>query len=262
MATVTYTSMRSTYQRRRPAPARLNHSVRRTYDLVRSSLHLLGPEDRLVEGELTDATLATRSTVRAALQLLAQEGLLIRGPKVGTTAVGSMVLPVGELLTLRDQGSVYGTDTKVIETTVMPAPAIVGKRLELPPGARVALSEILLLQDGTPLALTSSYVGLREEHLVEPDGIALDTIELLEQSLTVPLGDSETTVAAVASDAETASLLDIHEGAPVLWCEDLLCDVDGRPRALMQLRYRGDRVVFSATARVRRHVSGSVCDVP
>jgi GntR family transcriptional regulator len=252
MANVTHTSMRSAYQRRRPTPARLNHSVRRTYDLVRSSLRLLGPEERLVEGELTAATSATRSTVRAALQLLAQEGLLIRAPKVGTTAVGSMVLPVGELLTLRDQESVYGTSTKVLETTVMPAPAIVGKRLDLPLGAPVALSEILLLQDGTPLALTSSYVGLKEEHPVEQGGVALDTIELLEESLSVSLGESETTVAAVASDAETASLLDIHEGAPVLWCEDLLCDVDGRPRALMQLRYRGDRVIFSATARRRR----------
>jgi GntR family transcriptional regulator len=253
MANVTYPSMRSSYQRRRPAPARLNHSVRRTYDLVRSSLRLLGPEERLVEGELTNATLATRSTVRAALQLLAQEGLLIRGPKVGTTAVGSMVLPIDELLTLHDQGSVYGIQTKVLETTVMPAPAIVGKRLELQPGARVALSEVLLLQDGTPLALTSSYVGLREEHLVEPAGAPLDPIELLEQSLSVPLGESATTVAAVASDTETASLLDIHEGAPVLWCEDLLFDRDGRPRAIMQLRYRADRVVFSASAKVRRH---------
>jgi GntR family transcriptional regulator len=240
-------SMRTSYQRRRGTPVHLNKSVRRTYDMVRSSLHTLDPEARLVEDELTDALSASRATVRAALQLLAQQGLVTRSRKVGTTAVASMVLPVDEIMTVREQGSAFRLHSQVLETLVIPAPAMVQKRLRLPPGSWVAIMESLLLQDTTPLILSASYVGLRSDEHLHP-GSEADAIELLEEYLNVSLGETETILAAIECDVESAALLDIPEGSPILWLEDLLYDVDGLPRAICQMRYRGDRVVFSATA--------------
>jgi GntR family transcriptional regulator len=35
----------------------------------------------------------------------------------------------------------------------------------------------------------------------------------------------------------------------MFWLEDLIRDTAGRPRAIKQARYRGDRVAFSAVAR-------------
>jgi DNA-binding GntR family transcriptional regulator len=55
-------------------------------------------------------------------------------------------------------------------------------------------------------------------------------------------------VPALASDSQTAALLEVHEGEPILFLEDLLLDVDGCPRALSQIRYRGDRTSLSARA--------------
>src|SRR5438093_1605142 len=95
---------RALYQQRRPAPERSNNSLRRTYDLLRSSLHhSLAPGASLVEEELVQTLSSSRNTVRAALQLLAQEGLVSRGPKVGTMALGSIILPFNDLLDVGDK---------------------------------------------------------------------------------------------------------------------------------------------------------------
>src|SRR5258706_14397831 len=82
------------YQRQRNSPDRLNNSTRPTYDLLRSALVAMGRSVTLVEGELTDAMSASRSTVRAVLQQLAREGLVTREPKNGNPATGSLLLPI------------------------------------------------------------------------------------------------------------------------------------------------------------------------
>jgi GntR family transcriptional regulator len=169
------------------------------------------------------------------------------------SSVASMVLPVAEILTVREQGSAFRIHSQILKTMVIPAPALVQQRLQLPAGSWVAIMERLLLHEGTPVALSASYVGLRsDQHGLRQHGLseseAPDAIELLEECLNVSLGESETILAAIDCDAETAALLAISEGAPILWLEDLIYDVDGLPRVICQLRYRADRVMFSATA--------------
>jgi GntR family transcriptional regulator len=246
-------SSRALYERRRAKPSRTNNSIRRTYDLLRSSLPLLGSDARLVEEELVDALSASRNTVRAVLQLLAEQGLVTRGPKVGTLVSGSTVLPVDEVMTFPEfaEGCPTGTYGQVIESQVITAPPIVRQRLELPAGAEVLLTDGLVLEGTTPLAVSVCYLGLVPSEGLLATGQAPDAVALLEESLHVGLGTGSSVVAAVAADAQTAGLLGIADGAPILWCEDLLNDLDGRPRALSQLRFRGDRVTFTATTHRR-----------
>jgi len=240
---------RALYQQRRPAPERSNNSLRRTYDLLRSSLHpSLEPGASLVEEELVRTLSSSRNTVRAALQLLAQEGLVSRGPKVGTMAQGSILLPFNDLLDVSDKVA-YRMNTEVLEMSVMPAPSILLKWLHLPTGASVLLLEMLVLQDGEKVGLSVSYVGLTSDQQEELVGQPPDAIRFLEDILHVRIGEAETTVSTLAADAQTAALLDIAEGTPMLWLEDFLRDEEGAPLAVTQLRYRGDRVAFSAKAR-------------
>jgi GntR family transcriptional regulator len=241
---------RVVYQRRRDLPPRANNSLRRTYDLLRSSLHhSLEPGCLLVESELVQTLSSSRNTVRAALQLLAREGLVTRGPKIGTTVRGSTVLPLTDLLTVQDKALAYRMQTEGLGTTVIPVPELVRRWLRLPPGSSVAVIEGLVYQDDEPVGLSVSYVGLTAEQEHEVGQNTSDVIGLLEERLQISLGECETTVAALACDRETADLLGIAEGAPMLWFEDFMRDTDGRPRAFCQLRYRGDRVAFSAIAR-------------
>lgn len=238
------------YQRARPRPHRLNNSVRRTYDLLRSSFGSLAPDARLVEDELVDALSASRNTVRAVLQLLADEGLVTRRPRVGTTVSTALVLPIDELVTVPEfgQGGPHVTDSRVLETQVLPAPRIVRDLLHLAEGSRVVMIEGLMLEGDEPLGLCTSYVAL-PDCAPAPDVVTTDVVLLLEQQLRVELGDSASTVGAVRADEQTAELLGVEEGGPVLWLEDVLHDVAGRPVALSQFRLRSDRVAFSAVAR-------------
>lgn len=228
------------YQRQRQTPDRLNNSARRTYDLLRSTLVATGPDTPLVEGELTDALSASRNTIRTVLQQLAREGMVTREPKNGTRATGSMVLPIDELAPFH---------ARILEYRWLGCPPLVRDRLALPAGWTVLMVEGLMLQNDTPLGLSVNYVALGAAQCAEFAVDEPDIVTLLEGRLGIRIGQSRTTIGAVAADAQTAELIGVDIGAPLIWLEDVICDEHGQPRALSQLRLRSDRVAFSASAR-------------
>lgn len=204
----------------------------------------------LSEAELTEALSASRSTVRAVLQQLAREGLVTREPKNGTRGLGSLMLPIVELKTW-PQLCVEPSSTleaRTIECRTVGCPPMVRDRLRLPAGWTVLMIENLMFYDGLAIGLTVGYVALSEDQSrgIEVDG--LDVISILEGRLGIRIGPSRTTVGAVTADEQTAYLVGVDVGAPLIWLEDVINDHTGRPRALSQLRLRGDRVAFSAMA--------------
>lgn len=194
---------------------------------------------RLVEHELTDALSASRNTIRAVLQQLAREGLVTREPKNGTRATGSLLLPIDEL-------SPFAART--LERRSLGCPPIVRDRLRLPLGWTVLMVESLVLENELPLGLAVSYIALDEEQSPDFDIDEPDVILLLERQLGLRIGGSQTTVGAVAADEQTAELIGVDIGAPLVWLEDVIEDENGQPRALSHLRLRGDRIAFSASA--------------
>jgi GntR family transcriptional regulator len=194
---------------------------------------------RLVERELTDALSASRNTVRTVLQQLASEGLVTREPKNGTRATGSLLLPIDQLTPF---------ETRALECRSLGCPPMVRDRLRLPAGWTVLMIESLVLENELPLGLAVNYIALAEDHSGDVKIDEGDVILLLEQQLGIRIGGSQTTVGAVAADEQTAELIGIEVGAPLVWLEDVIEDENRQPRALSQLRLRGDRVAFSANA--------------
>lgn len=228
------------YQRQRHSPDRLNNSTRRAYDLLRSTLVAMGSSVPLVEGELTEAMSASRSTVRAVLQQLAREGLVTREPKNGTRATGSLLLPIDELNPVQ---------ARTLESRLLGCPPIVRDRLSLPVGWTVLMIESLILESGLPLGLSVSYIALGEGQPPDISTDEPDVLLILERQLGIRIAGSRTTVSAVAADEQSAELLGVEGGAALIWLEDVIEDESGQPRALSQFRLRGDRVAFSAKAR-------------
>jgi GntR family transcriptional regulator len=237
------------YQRQRQTPERVNNSLRRAYDLLRSTLATSGGNMFLVEGELTDALSASRNTVRAVLQQLARDGLVTRGPKNGTRAAGSLLMRVDQLNPVAHfGGSASRIEARTLECELLGCPPLVCDRLCLPIGCTVLMIEALIVQEDLPLGLSVSYIALGEE---QSPGFSVDepdVILILERQLGVQIKGSRTTIAAVGADEQTAHLVGVEVGAPLIWLEDIIEDIDGQPRALSQVRLRGDRVAFSATA--------------
>ncbi|MBX9922134.1 MAG: GntR family transcriptional regulator [Mycolicibacterium frederiksbergense] len=239
------------YQRQRHSPDRLNNSQRRTYDLLRSTLMSTGRNLLLVEHELTEALSASRSTVRAVLQQLAREGLVTREPKKGTRAAGSLLLPIDELKTMDQLAREPSAplETRTIECRPVGRPPVVCDRLRLPDGWDVLMIESLMVHDGITIGVTVGYIAVSESQSHDIDVEGQDVIAILERQLGIRIGPSRTTVGAVTADEQTADLMSVDVGAPLIWLEDVLEDHNGQPRALSQLRLRGDRVAFSAMAR-------------
>jgi GntR family transcriptional regulator len=249
--TMTNSSRRSFYEQRRPVRRQSNNSLRRTYDLLRVTVPRLEPGTPLVEQQLVDDLSASRNTVRLALQALASEGLVSRGSKVGTRVLPSSVLPLSEITTPADLGA---TDVcnRLLECKVIQAPALIAQRLDIPERSPLAVIEAVRLEGGVPVAVITNYVAW-EPHTRTPPGLDdADIVDYLERQVDVRIGESETHAAALACDAETAKLLEIEEGEPVLFIEDLLRDVEGRPLAIFHGRWGGSRVTMYTTSRRRR----------
>ena len=204
----------------------------------------------LVERELTDALSASRNTVRAVLQQLAREGLVTREPKNGTRATGSLLLRIDELSPVTEfaAGPSSAVETRTLERQPLGCPPMVRDRLRLPVGWTVLMIESLVLENGLPLGLSVSYIALGEEQSPDFDIDEPDVILILERQLGLRIGGSQTTIGALAADEQTAELIGVDVGAPLVWLEDVISDEDGQPRALAQLKLRGDRVTFSANA--------------
>lgn len=238
------------YQRNRQTPDRLNNSLRRTYDLLRSTLQNGQGHQFLVEGELIDALSASRNTVRAVLQQLAKDGLVTRSPKRGTRSAGAVMLRINQLVPVREFGgdASIQTELKNLEYRPLGDLRIVRERLRLSSDWSMLMIESLLVQNTQPLGISVSYIAV---HPDQSPGLQLDEpdpILFLERQLDVKITSSRTTIGATAADEQSAALVGIEPGAPMIFLEDILEDASGQPRALSQFRMRSDRIAFTASA--------------
>ncbi|WP_163893871.1 GntR family transcriptional regulator [Mycolicibacterium hippocampi] len=238
------------YQRNRQTPDRLNNSMRRTYDLLRSTLQNGRGDQFLVEGELIDALSASRNTVRAVLQQLAKDGLVTRSPKRGTRSAAAVMLRINQLSPVREFGgdASIRTELKTLEYRTLGGLRLVRERLRLPSDWTVLMIESLLMQDTQPLGISVSYIAIHPDESRDLEFNEPDPLLFLERQLDVKITGSRTTIGATAADAQSAALVGVVLGAPMIFLEDILEDASGQPRALSQFRMRSDRIAFTACA--------------
>lgn len=239
------------YQRNRQTPDRLNNSLRRNYDLLRATLQNGQSDLSLAESDLIDALSASRNTVRAVLQQLAKDGLVTRSPKRGTRSAKSLMLRINNLAPVAEFGgdTSIRTQLKTLEYRTLGSLRIVGERLQLPADWTVLMVESLLVQETQPLGIVVCYLAQQPVAPHVTDIGEPDPILYLERHLHVRVARSRTTIGAIAADEQSAALVGLEVGAPMLFLEDILEDDTGQPRALSQFRMRSDRVAFTACAR-------------
>ncbi|MCL8027668.1 GntR family transcriptional regulator [Nocardioides bruguierae] len=228
---------------REPAPS---NQVRRAYEHVRSLIRsgFLINDEQLVEDHLIKTFGVSRASVRLALQQLAAEGLVVRQRRSGTrVAQDYYQVPVDDILPWQAPA---GFMVRITDDRIVPSTPLIRKRLEI----------------------TAESVGLVEHvfervrpHGVEPIGVRIayyrpgyqqparwatcpSLADAFRSVFGVDLGHIDTVVDAVAVDADTARLLDLREGAPVLMREQVLHGTDGVPYEYTFSHYRADRVSF------------------
>lgn len=201
----------------------------------------LPPEERLA-AEFR----VSRNAVREALNLLRDEGLITRTPGVGTFVSGAKLgQPLDRLEGLTESlaGHKLPVGNAVLSVREVTANTFVAHKLGLTEASPVLFVERLRSVGRVPLSLDTSY--LRPDAipgLLDADLAQVDIFTLLESRLGLTLGWAEVTTEAVSADQQTARLLRVRPGSPLLLVHRLTHLDDGTPFDLEAIRYRGDRV--------------------
>jgi GntR family transcriptional regulator len=229
--------------RRSSAPG---NQTRRAYELVRSLIRsgFLVDDEKLVEDRLIRSFGIPRASVREALQQLAAEGLVSRERRTGTRVNQQYYqMPIDDILPWRTPPGfmVRRTDNRVVPST----PLIRARMQSIEP--TVGLVEHLfehLTEDGLqPVGVRIAYYprSFTQPNRWETCPSLADAFEIVYG---VPLADVDTVVDACGADPETAALLHVKEGAPLLMREQVLRGADGVVYEYTFSQYRADRVSF------------------
>jgi GntR family transcriptional regulator len=226
-------------------------AARRAHALLRSALstHYVGSRDQLGEDFIASALSTSRNAVRSALHMLVRDGLITRQPHNGTRVVREMVRASvdGHLfLGMSTAEALRRVTIEELECREVAMAPLIGRVLQLS-GDMMLVSEHLVRLDGEPICIDSGY----QESGVPASrwDIGHDQNNAFEDAYGVGVGDCERTFQAIIAGANSAKLLNIAEGAPLLLQETLMTDVNGRARELRFAHYRADRVSMVATSR-------------
>ena len=196
------------------------------------------------EAELQERYGVSRSVVRQALAALEQEGLVERRRGRGTTVrergeLHRLVQRVPGLSTQVEDEGVH-VSTEIRELGLEPsseANAVLGS-------ARVLRLQRLRSAGDEPLALIETWLPEELGDLTAEELTDTSLHATIQRRFGTHVVEGNRQVRAVGADSETADLLRVAVGTPVLLLEGTSTDEAARPVEVFRTRHRADRVVF------------------
>jgi GntR family transcriptional regulator len=203
------------------------------------------------ERVLAERYALARMTVRTEVDRLVTEGAIYRlhgrGTFVAEPRVAQAVLFSSFTEDMRARGMKPGSI--VVSQEVIEATPFVATKLEIAPGASVALIERVRTADGTPMALERAHLPADRFPGVEDADFAKESLfEVLGRCGARLLGADQRVVSVAIGSAE-ADLLGVREGEPGLLFHTLARDADGTPAYYATSLYRGDRYEIELSQR-------------
>ena len=203
------------------------------------------------EMELAEALGVSRTTVRDALSRLEMEGTISRRQGAGTF-VNDPVLQIrsrldeiwGYSAMLEAHGFTPSTriiETRQVEAAASPYEAHTAEDLQLSDEEPLLLVTKLFLENDAPVILTRNSLPLRL--LPEPytrDDLARPLYEFLELFTRHRLAYYVTDIVPVAADAETAELLKVTPGTPLVSFDEIGYNDNNEPIVKAHSYFRDD----------------------
>jgi len=197
----------------------------------------------------------SRSTIRQALSDLTNAGLLVRQRAVGTfIAQPRREVPfIRERLgSLTEEMAQLGLElrSRVLQQELITASGDIMYELDIKQPSRVVLIRRLRSVNGMPLALETAYHPYdRFPELLSMDLTDCSIYEILDTRYNArPVFAHDRFVADLVS-GETARLLELHDGAPVMRLMRTAKDRNGLPMEFSISLYRADLHQFSIRYR-------------
>ncbi len=196
------------------------------------------------ESELTRKFHISRITVRQALHLIASEGLIERKQGKGTfVRTPKIQQNLDTLQGFAELMEAHGHDQAmhVVAMGQVPADARVAQVLHLQKGQSVVrILRRHLLKDN-PIAYAVIYLPWQLGQLFTAEQVSTTPIyTLLTLNAHVEIKRATQIIRALVADPETASLLGVRKGAPVMMIERTTYSSDEMPVEYILLFYRGD----------------------
>ena len=229
-------------------------------DLLKQEIEsgILKPNDRLPsENQLCKLYNVSRITVRQALAELVNEGLVYRSHGKGTFVANPRVeqelvtvTPFDE--TLRRKG--MKPATVFLSRGLLPADFNLATLLAVPLETSTVHLRLLGLGDGEPLVLYNSFfpepigspmVALARDKARK--GKSFSTYDLYKEISGVTPSMMTQSFEAIVADKESAKMLDIKPGHPLLQVTTIVYTVEGRPAEYRIAAYRGEKYRFHIT---------------
>lgn len=204
------------------------------------------PGERALAAQLS----VSRETLRQALKQLAADGVLYASPQRGWFVASAVSEPPNVLQSFSDLATARGlrASSTVLSSHRRPATLEEADRLALAPASPVLEIHRLRCLDSISIAVTRSVVPLqRAPGLEEVDLTDRSLYATLESQCGVTVERADYSVRAVAADPETAALLEVEPGSPVMRGDDVTFDSNDLPVLCGQVIYRGDAYEFRAT---------------
>lgn len=176
----------------------------------------------------------SQGTVRKAVSELASENVLVRRQGRGTF-VASHAHESAQLAFLRiapDRGAMRSLTAELLECRRVKADVATAASLALEPGAPVIRIRRVLSLNGRPAIVeearvpAAQFAGLRPD-VIRQHGCML--YSMYESAFRLKIVEAEERLKAVAADADTAAMLDVPAGAPLLMMERVAYTYGHRP---------------------------------
>ncbi|GAA4080614.1 GntR family transcriptional regulator [Actinomadura miaoliensis] len=205
------------------------------------------PGDRLPpERELAERLGVSRATLRLALHDLERAGQVVRRPgRGGGTFVAAPKVErdlahfAGLAEYIRRQGMVAGTRVIAVALTVPEPP--VAEALRLDRDEPVVAVTRVRLAGGEPIALERSRFPARRFPDLAEQALGGSLYDLLRDKYGESPERAVERIEPVAADAETAGLLDVAPGTPLLAVQRVAYNAAGEPIEHADDLFRGDR---------------------
>jgi GntR family transcriptional regulator len=215
------------------------------------------PFDRLPsESALMETFGVSRITVRQSLRDLHAEGLIFSSQGKGTfvskpKAMQDVQYLQGLSEAMTPKG--YETTAKLLSIREVKPNKDVQKNLNITTKAGAIEVVRVRYLNREAVSVDTSYFPMSIGQKLFARDLTGDIFPLLENELRIPLGRADINLEARSADGDTAKLLAIEAGDPIMWVQRLVHDVDGNPVDYEYLAFRGD--AYKYRFRIERDTS-------